>query len=173
MSAADAAGDSRATSGSAVPPPPSLARPVLASALRLGLGLLMAYAGAIKLLEPPATFAEEIGNYRLLPMLAPLAAVTLPAVEVVAGLALILLRGGWRRGAALLNLGLLLVFTAAVASARVRGIDLRCGCFGGDSGPVTNLTVVRDVALSAWAAVVLWQARSAERAPTAPATTEA
>ena len=142
----------------------------MASALRLGLGLLMAYAGAMKLFEPPATFAEEIGNYRLLPNLAPLAAVTLPAIELVAGLALILLRGAWRRGAALLNLGLLLVFTVAVASARVRGIDLRCGCFGGDSGPVTNLTVVRDLALSAWAALVLWQARGASpvASPAAP-----
>ena len=140
-----------------------LAGPALSAALRIGLGLLMAYAGAMKLLEPPATFAEEIGNYRLLPNLAPLAAVTLPAIEVVAGLALLLLRGGWRRGAALLNLGLLLVFTAAVASARARGIDLRCGCFGGDSGPVTNLTVVRDLALSAWAAVVLWQAQGSVR----------
>ena len=160
-----------APGAAAVAPEPPLSPPAMATGLRIGLGLLMAYAGAMKLIEPPATFAEEIGNYRLLPALAPAAAATLPAVEVVAGLALILLRGGWRQGAALLNLSLLLVFTAAVASARARGIDLRCGCFGGESGPVTNLTVLRDLGLSAWAGLVWWQSRGQTQRPGAPATT--
>jgi putative oxidoreductase len=122
--------------------------------LRLGLGGLMAYAGVIKLFDT-ATFAEEIGNYRFLPALAPLASVTVPAIELVAGAGLILLRGGWRRGAALVTLGLLAVFTVAVTSARIRGIDLRCGCFGGESEPVTNLTVVRDLALLGWTLLIL------------------
>ncbi len=127
---------------------------LLRLALRLGIAAVLVYAGAAKVTDPHA-FAEDIGNYRLLPALAPLLAVTLPFIEIVAGLALAFGRGALRQGAALLSLGLLLVFVIAVASARVRGIDVRCGCFGTGGGPVTTLVVLRDVGFVAWAALVL------------------
>jgi uncharacterized membrane protein YphA (DoxX/SURF4 family) len=140
------------------------ARAAASLALRLGLGALMIWAGQAKLRDT-ATFAEEIGNYRLLPMAAPLASVTLPMVELFAGLALFAPRGPWRLGAALLNLCLLAVFTVAVTSTRLRGIDLSCGCFGTGSSPVTWLTVVRDLMLCAGAAgiVLLERAPAAKR----------
>lgn len=130
--------------------------------LRLCLGGLMAWAGFAKL-QDPAAFAEEIGNYRLLPMLAPLASVTLPMVELVGGLALLTPRGPWRQGAALLNLGLLAVFTLAVTSTRVRGIDLSCGCFGTGSSPVTWWTVLRDLGLVGWASAIVYLERAPAR----------
>ncbi len=138
------------------------ARDALSLALRLGLGALMVWAGQAKL-HDTAAFAEEIGNYRLLPMAAPLASVTLPMVELFAGLALFAPRGPWRLGAGLLNLGLLSMFTLAVTSTRLRGIDLSCGCFGTASSPVTWLTVARDLALVAWASGIVLLERAPAR----------
>ena len=121
---------------------------------RVALGALFVYAGALKLTDV-AGFVEEIANYRLLAMLAPFLGTVLPTVELVAGLALVLAPKPWRAPAALLVLALLVMFLGAVTSAWLRHIDVRCGCFGTGGGPVDGLTVLRDVALLAWAAAVL------------------
>jgi putative oxidoreductase len=123
--------------------------------LRLLLGVLMMVAGALKLSDP-SSFANEITNYRLLPQLAPWLAVTLPTIEITLGLMLILAPPTWRRAAALGTLTLLAVFTIAVGQVVVRGINVSCGCFGGNTGPVTLLTVVRDALLLSVAATILW-----------------
>jgi len=117
-------------------------------ALRLGLGGLFVVTGALKLGDVPA-FATEIHNYQLFPRFAPLLAATLPTIEIALGAALIVGRRPWVRAGALGSTALLAVFTAAVVSVVVRGINITCGCFGEGSGPVTMLTVVRDVALVA------------------------
>lgn len=135
-------------------------------ALRLGLGGLLVYAGAIKAADP-TQFAVEITNYRFLPWLAPWLAVTLPAVEIALGMALIAAPLAWRRAAALGTAGLMAVFTVAVAQVMARGIDVECGCFGSGTGPVTMLTVARDVALLAAAAALLSISR-ADRPPARP-----
>ena len=114
--------------------------------LRLGLGGLLILAGALKL-KDPVTFANDITNYRFLPMLAPLLAVVLPPIEVVLGIALVIGKAPWPRAAALASLGLLVVFTIAVIQVVARGINVSCGCFGGDTGPVTWVTIARDVGL--------------------------
>jgi uncharacterized membrane protein YphA (DoxX/SURF4 family) len=133
-------------------------------ALRLGLGALFLVAGALKLRDPYA-FALEIANYQLLPGLAPWLAATLPAVELVIGLALVAGPRPWARAGALAATLLLVLFTVAVASAVARGVNISCGCFGGDSGPVTWLTVLRDVAL---VAAALWVYARPEDAPRRP-----
>ena len=57
-----------------------------------------------------------------------LLAVTLPWLEVVVGLMLV--TGFWRREAATVTAGLLVVFVVAVSLALLRGIDIEnCGCF--------------------------------------------
>ncbi len=117
--------------------------PLLALAARLGFAALLLYAAAPKLLDP-AAFATAVGHYRLLPDWGNiLVAHTLPWLEAVTALALLL--GGRRlAGAWLLATGLSAVFAAAVASAWLRGLDISCGCFGTGSG-ITG----RDVALRA------------------------
>ena len=101
-----------------------LALPVVAGVL--------AWAGVAKLGDP-ARFAADIDNYRLLPpALAAMAAVYLPWLEL--GLAAGLLVPRLRVVARLLALGLILVFCAALCSAWARGLDIRCGCFGGSAG---------------------------------------
>jgi hypothetical protein len=53
------------------------------------------------------------------------------------------------RAGALATSALMAIFTVAVTSVVLRGINISCGCFGAGSGPVTLLTVLRDVALLA------------------------
>jgi uncharacterized membrane protein YphA (DoxX/SURF4 family) len=117
-------------------------------ALRLGVGVLFVVTGALKLKDPTA-FATEIHNYQLFPWLAPYLAATLPAIEVVLGAALIAGPRAWVRAGALGTGALMMVFTAAVSTVVYRGINISCGCFGAGSGPVTMLTVTRDVVLVA------------------------
>jgi len=123
--------------------------------LRLGVGALFIYAGAIKLRDPTA-FATEVTNYHFLPSLAPYLAVMLPPVELVVGAGVIVLPAAWRRASALATALLCAMFTVAVAQAAARHINVDCGCFGGGSGPVTWLTVARDVALFGAALAIYW-----------------
>ncbi|HZS41967.1 MAG TPA: MauE/DoxX family redox-associated membrane protein [Polyangia bacterium] len=121
--------------------------------LRFGLGALFVYAGWVKLRDPTA-FATEVTNYHFFPSLAPYLAVTLPPAELVAGAGLIVLPREWRRAAALAVALLCAMFTVAVAQAVARHINVDCGCFGGASGPVTGVTVLRDLALLAGAIAI-------------------
>lgn len=123
--------------------------------VRLALGATFLYAGASKAWDVRA-FAEDIANYQVLPgALVPWVAATLPWVEIAA--ALCLLVGRWTRGAALLVGGMMGVFTLALLQAFLRGIDLSCGCFGGDA-PADWTTLVRDLVLLAAAALVFVRA---------------
>jgi hypothetical protein len=134
----------------------------LALLLRGGLGALLLYAGAVKLGDPGA-FALEIANYRFFPSLAPYLAVTLPTVEMAVGLGLLVLPAAWRRASALAALLLFGVFTVAVAQVVARGLNVSCGCFGGNSGPVTPLTLARDLVLLGAAGLLLRISASAPR----------
>ena len=116
--------------------------------VRLGLAALLAYAAVSKLLDP-AAFAEDIQNYRVLPeaWAGPLA-LALPVLELVVAAALLSASHG--SGASLLAGVLLLTFALAMAQAKVRGIDLECGCFGGHSR-VSWTKVALNVGLAALA----------------------
>jgi uncharacterized membrane protein YphA (DoxX/SURF4 family) len=129
-------------------------RNAIAWILRLGLGALFVYAGIAKLADP-VHFADEIANYHFFPSLAPILAATLPMIEVLLGMAIVIAPIRWRQGAALGIIGLMAVFTVAVSQAVGRGINVSCGCFGGASGPVTGITIARDLALLA-AAIALF-----------------
>ena len=126
-------------------------RAALAWVLRLGVGGVLVVAGALKL-RAPAAFATEIANYQLFPAVAPYIAATLPVAELVVGAAVMAAARAWRRAAALVALVLFSTFTVAVASAYFRRINIDCGCFGTGGGPITALTLVRNVALMAAAA---------------------
>jgi len=120
--------------------------------LRAALGALFLYAAATKLPDMGA-FAESVANYRLVPSaLVPAAAVATIGLELALGL--LLVTGRLPRATALVATTLLGVFTVGLAQALVRGIDLRCGCFGG-AERATWLTVLRDVALLAASALLL------------------
>jgi len=131
--------------------------------LRLAMGGLLLYAGIAKLRDP-AGFAQEIANYQLMPGLAPYLAVTLPAIELLVGGALLFSPWRWRQAGALGAALLLGVFLVAAGSAVARGLDISCGCFGTGTEPVSVLTVVRNLGL-VLAAVLLLRLDKPRAAP--------
>ncbi len=119
--------------------------------LRIALGGLLLWAGASKIPDM-ASFAESVANYRIVPApLVPAAAAAVVGIEIVAGV--LLVAGRLARAASLVTALLLAVFTAALGIALLRGIDLRCGCFGGEEAATWG-TVARDVVLLAAAVAV-------------------
>jgi uncharacterized membrane protein YphA (DoxX/SURF4 family) len=135
---------------------------LVAMAARLVLGALFLWASATKVPDM-AAFAESVANYRIVPpALVPAAAAALVGVEMVAGIAL--LANVWARGAAWVLAALLALFTVGLSTALARGIDLACGCFGGNS-PATWWTVLRDVVLLALAVLVALTARPRSPSP--------
>jgi uncharacterized membrane protein YphA (DoxX/SURF4 family) len=110
---------------------------------RLVTAALFLYAASTKVPDM-AKFAEEVANYRLLPAaIVPAAAAIVVGLEIVAGLAL-LAGGAVARAASIITTGMMLMFIAGLSQALLRGIDLSCGCFGGDEA-ATWATVGRDV----------------------------
>ena len=125
----------------------------LALVSRVVLGVVFIAAAWSKLVDP-RTFAEEIANYQVLPpALVPFFAAVLPGIELIAGLALTI--GLWTRTAAALLTALLVAFICALSQALLRGIDLRCGCFGG-ADLATWGTVARDAGLLVPGVLTLW-----------------
>jgi putative oxidoreductase len=120
--------------------------PWLALPARVYLALVFLLACWHKLAQPES-FAVDIATYQILPLalVNPLA-ITLPWVELAAGL--LLLVGFRARAAALLVAGMMLMFTVAIALALSKGLDMSCGCFasqGAAEDPISGLTVLRDL----------------------------
>jgi uncharacterized membrane protein YphA (DoxX/SURF4 family) len=132
----------------------------LSFVLRLVVGGIFVYAGVVKILDP-AQFANDVANYRLLPSaLVNFVAITLPWVETVAGILMVM--GFWLPGSALVITGLMGIFLIAIGQALARGLDISCGCFGTiEAGKMDAMTLVRDVALFFFAAWLLWRASAA------------
>jgi len=121
------------------------------AACRIVVGGLFLWAASTKVPDM-AKFAEEVANYRLLPAaLVPAVAAMVVGIEIVAGVLLVV--GAWARPAAIVVSGMLGVFILGIAQALARGIDLKCGCFGGEEA-ASWLTVVRDLAILAPALAV-------------------
>lgn len=127
--------------------------------LQLLVGGFYLWAGGTKIADP-GKFAEAVANYRILPHeLINGVAITLPWIEIAAGLCVIL--GIWlRAGAWLLNL-MTLVFIVAISSAVSRGLNIECGCFGTVGGRHVGLRAIgEDVLLLVFGLSLLWIARS-------------
>jgi putative oxidoreductase len=133
-----------------------------ATGARILLGGLFLWASITKVPDM-AAFAESVANYRIVPpALVPAAAAAVIGVEIAAGVALV--ANVWARAGAWVLAGLLAVYTVGLTSAFARGIDLACGCFGGNA-PATGWTVLRDVVLLALA---VWVALTARDRPSSP-----
>jgi putative oxidoreductase len=92
------------------------------------IGGIFIYAGAIKVLDP-VQFANDIDNYKILPWtIGAGLAFYLPWLEIFCGLALIA-RRLYLGGLSILT-ALVAVFLVATIAAKVRGLDITCGCFG-------------------------------------------
>src|SRR5438046_6719015 len=94
----------------------------------LVIAVIFIYAGAVKVLDP-VQFANDIDNYKILPWTISVSlAFYLPWLEIFCGLALIFRL--LYRGALSILTALVAVFIGATIAAKVRGLDITCGCFG-------------------------------------------
>ena len=101
---------------------------VIADIQHLRLGNLLIDLQSIRLADP-AGFANNIDNYKILPWTIGVGlAFYLPWLEIFCGVALIVRRlyfGGLSILTALIS-----IFIVATIAAKVRGLDITCGCFG-------------------------------------------
>ncbi|MBN1945547.1 MAG: DoxX family membrane protein [Bradymonadales bacterium] len=101
----------------------------IAVPIRILVGVVFIYASWYKLAEP-RDFAISIAMYEMLPIgLINLMAITLPAIELVAGITLI--AGLWTKESAFVVNGMLVMFIIAICYVVfVRGEpNFGCGCF--------------------------------------------
>jgi len=130
---------------------------------RLVLGGIFIYAGFSKLLLPNthlwpmfvlkfslsmnlSSFAQQVESYKMIsPEVSQVVAHTLPFVEIVLGLLLLI---GWRLRIWSTAITVIMVgFLAAVTRAYLLHMDINCGCFGTPE-KLTGMTVVRDGAFT-------------------------
>lgn len=101
---------------------------VLLARMLLGGVLLVA---AIDKTADPAAFAASIDNYKIVAHSTSLVIATvLPWLELLCAFAFLF--GVSVRGSAMLTFVMIAVFTIAVCTALVRGLDISCGCFTQD-----------------------------------------
>src|SRR5260370_2532425 len=125
------------------------------------VGAIFIYAGVIKALDP-VRFSNAIVNYKVLPWtIVGGLAFYLPWLEILCGLALIprvLYRGGLSILVALVG-----TFIAATIAAKIRGLDITCGCFGHASKNWSFSThLALDLAILA-ALIALWFSSRSQR----------
>jgi len=139
-----------------------LTHPWLTIRVQLALGALFVIAAIPKIADPPS-FAHMIYNYRIVPAsLVNLMALTMPWVELLAGLALII--GVWKRAALGLIGAMLVVFIVAIGINLARGNAIDCGCFNvADAGKSYEqrirdmwLDILRDIGMLLMVAQVWW-----------------
>ena len=104
-------------------------RNIVGTGARLGFAAVFLVSGALKAIDPDATYVA-VRAYDVLPKLGvALVAGILPWLEIVIGL--LLLVGVATRAVAVASAVLLLGFMAGVTQAWARGLSIDCGCFGG------------------------------------------
>jgi uncharacterized membrane protein YphA (DoxX/SURF4 family) len=126
-----------------------LSNPHLVLISRVFIGLLFIVSSLDKIVDPSA-FARSVANYGLLPSWMPaIIATILPWVELLCGFAVLF--GVFVRGSSFLLSAMLTVFTLAVMSALLRGLDISCGCFTQDptAGRIGWMKVVQNTLLFA------------------------
>jgi uncharacterized membrane protein YphA (DoxX/SURF4 family) len=112
------------------------------------LGGVFIYASIDKIMHPHQ-FAYIIYNFQLLPLsLVYFSAITMPWIEMLAGLCVV--SGMFRRAGAAILGGLLLVFSIAISINLARGLKFDCGCFSTvstDAGSDPVGLLIRDILL--------------------------
>jgi putative oxidoreductase len=92
------------------------------------LAAVFIYAGVLKALDP-VQLAHDVDHYKILPWTIGVGlAFYLPWLEIFCGLALIFRL--FYRGALSILAVLVMIFLVATIAAKVRGLDITCGCFG-------------------------------------------
>jgi uncharacterized membrane protein YphA (DoxX/SURF4 family) len=120
-------------------------------AARILLGVVLLLAGYLKA-KSPAQAQMAVRAYKLLPIsIANIFGLSLPWLEIGAGILLIV--GIAVRYAALFGGLLMLLFVGAISQAWARGLSIDCGCFGGGGQVAAGHTkylqeILRDLGLT-------------------------
>lgn len=127
---------------------PRTAPGIFALTLRMALGALFIWTGWEKAKDPNA-FLFSIRSFHILgDPDAAWVAMGLPWLEILAGAALI--TGVCVEGGLAVIAGMLAVFLWAITYSWQRGLDINCGCFGGDAATSDYRELItRDVTLLA------------------------
>ena len=122
-----------------------LTHPWLTVRVQIALGVFFVIAALPKIVDPPS-FAHMIYNYRIVPAgLLNLMALTMPWIELLCGLALIL--GIWRGTARTIIGALLVTFILAIGINLARGNAIECGCFDVSAAGKTRQERLADMRL--------------------------
>ncbi len=127
--------------------------------VRLALALVFVYAGAVKM-QDVVVFAGHVAAYQILPYaMNYMVAATLPYVEFLAGILLLL--NARIRPALLVVGGMTLTFMVALTSVWLRGLEIDCGCFdpGGGQDVTAGVALMRDVGLMILVVLTWWLRR--------------
>ena len=139
--------------------------------VQLALGAIFVVAALPKIVDPPS-FSHMIYNYRILPgALVNLMGLTMPWVELLCGLALIL--GIWRGAATGIIAAMLVVFMIAIGINLGRGNAIDCGCFDVSTAGKTieerladmRFVFVRDTGMLLMCAQMWWAWRVSATVP--------
>jgi putative oxidoreductase len=136
--------------------------PTVRRAAQIVAGVILLAAALPKIADLTA-FAGSIHNFhleRVVPMAATnLLAMTIPWVELIAGLALV--TGVRPRAGAVVYTVLMAVFTLGVAQALARGLSFECGCFGKAGAATIGVKkLAENVAMLALGAVAAFERRA-------------
>ncbi|WP_116113855.1 MauE/DoxX family redox-associated membrane protein [Austwickia chelonae] len=128
---------------------------------RLVLAFVWIYAAVTKI-GRPLTSARAVQAYDLMPFdVAAVVGQVLPIIELALGL--LLLVGLFSRFSGIFSSALLIVFIIGIASAWVRGLEIDCGCFGGDGSleagrkPQYLQEILRDLVFLGFAGWLSWR----------------
>ena len=153
-----------------------LTHPWLTIRVQIALGVIFLMAAWPKIVDPPS-FAHMIYNYRILPAgLINITALTMPWLEILAGLALVL--GVWVKPARWIVAAMLIVFIVAIAFNLMRDNAIDCGCFDVSAAGKTHeerlrdmwLVILRDIGMLLMVAQLAWAERTrGAGVPPAPA----
>lgn len=136
--------------------------------VQIALGVIFLVAAWPKIVDPPS-FAHMIYNYRILPAgLINITAITMPWLEILAGLALVL--GIWVKPARWIIAAMLIVFIVAIAFNLMRDNAIDCGCFDVSAAGKTHeerlrdmwLVILRDIGMLVMVAQLAWAERVAK-----------
>ena len=111
-------------------------------------------AAAVLKIVDPADFMRAILRYQVFPpVLAWVAALWVPWLEVAAALGLFF--RSWRQAAAGLIILMLIGFEVLLASAAMRGLDIDCGCLGSGVELSVQLALLRNLGLLLLAIILI------------------
>lgn len=125
---------------------------------RIVLGVVLVVAGALKVADLEQSVLAVRG-YRVLPYdVAVAVGYVLPPLEIIVGLLLVV--GLFTRWAGLVGALMMAAFVVGISQARIRGLTIDCGCFGGGGQVAENetryrLELLRDGVLMAMGAFLV------------------